>query len=149
MWLGVIIPVTCCYSWHGRKSAKDDDSAMVYEQSTASTNRCWLWVENNWNHTVSNSQAPSCEITCIQESMITATIFTSFLRTLNSFNGLQCKHNYIVVGGQLCHSSARYLIFMKCINYIWSKNCPSVLKLLIIQCSGSTFYTNLCVWLTQ
>ena len=45
--LGVIISVTCCYSWHGRKSAKQDYSAMVYEQLIASTDRCPLWVENN------------------------------------------------------------------------------------------------------
>ena len=91
-------------------------------------NRCWLWVENKWNHIVSKSQAPLCEIICKQESMITTTIFTAFLWTLNSFTALQCRNNYIVVGGQLCHLSARYLIFMTCMNYIWSKNRPSVLK---------------------
>jgi len=131
VWLGVIIPVTFRYSWHGRKNAKEDDSAMVYKQLTSSTNRCWLWVENNWNHVVSKSHAPLCEIICKQESMITTTIFTAqhYFST-----GLKCRNNHIVVRGQLCHSSARYLIFMKRINYIWSKNCPSVLKLLIKNC---------------
>jgi hypothetical protein len=150
VWLSVIIPVTCCYSWYGRKSAKEHDSTMVYEQLTASANRCWLWVENNWNHTVSKSQAPSCEIISKQEGMITTTIFTAFLRTLNSFTGMQCSNNYIVVRGQLCHSSAGYFMFMKCTNYIRSKNCPKCVKTCVsCSCTGSTFYTNLCVWLTQ
>jgi hypothetical protein len=86
--------------------------------------------------------------------MITTTIFTAFLRTLNSFTGLQCRNNYIAVRGQLCHSSAGYLIFMKCINYIWSKNCPSVLKLLIIKCFMQLYWKHLlhicvCDWLSR
>ena len=145
MWLSVVIPVTCCYSWHGRKSAKEDESTMVYEQMTASANRCWLWVENNLNHTVSKSQAPSCEIICKQEGMIITTIFTAFLRTLNSFTGLQCSNNYIVVRGQRCHSPARYLMFMKCTNYIWSKNCPSVLKLVFHAAVQEAPFTQICV----